>query len=125
MAGQTLPTSTSQVNQTLREQRETCLYCKKGVGGLTCRPHGPGTGLGFDGQSRGSGDRTEGNPGGTCPLGPHVFLLANRHHLACFKKEGNFTYEREQKKKKKGVKVGRGALSPDPASFKMYCRANR
>lgn len=31
----------------------------------------------------------------------------------------------KENKGKKRVKVGRGALSPDPASFKMYCRANR
>lgn len=64
-----------------------------GGGALTCRPHGPGTGPGRDGQSHGSGDRTEGSRGGTCPLWPHVFLLANRHHLACCKKDANFVYE--------------------------------
>lgn len=62
---------------------------------LTCQPHGLGIGPDHDDQSRGSGDRTEGSPGGTCPPWPHVFLLANRHHLACGKKDANFIYERE------------------------------
>ena len=67
-------------------------------GVLTCQLHGPGTGLGLDGQSRGSGDHTEGSTGGTYPLGPHVFLLSNRHHLACCKKDVNFIYVKGGKK---------------------------
>lgn len=72
---------------------------QEGGGALTCRQHGPGTGLGLDGQSRGSGDRTEGNRGGTCPPGPRVFLLANRHHLVYCEKNVDFIMKENEGKK--------------------------
>lgn len=83
------PHGLSRVRKTLKEQRPAPAAGKGRA--LTCQPHGPGTGSGHDGQSRGSGDRSEGSPGGTGLPWPHVFLLANTRHLAYCKKDANFT----------------------------------